>query len=70
MIVNGQINTPPTPTPYQRWVVTCCFWDRSRWHQHQRKTSCLLCNVNTLWNILMIFGRNVDQDEMTCYIQD
>ena len=28
------------------------------------------CNLNTLWNILMILGRNVDQDEMTCHIQD
>ena len=34
------------------------------------KTACLLCNLNTLWNILMILGRNVDQDEMTCHIQD
>ena len=31
---------------------------------------CPLCNLNTLWNILMILGRNVDQDEMTCRIQD
>ena len=22
------------------------------------------------WNILMILGKNVDQDEMTCHIQD
>ena len=29
------------------------------------KTSCLHCNMNTLWNILMILGRNVDQDKMT-----
>ena len=34
------------------------------------KTSCPLCNLNTLWNILMILGRNVDQDVMTCCIQD
>ena len=27
-------------------------------------------NLNTLWNILMILGRNVEQDEMTCHIQD
>ena len=47
---------------------TYCFWDGSCWHW--RKTSCLLCNLNTLWNILMILGRNVDQDEMTCRIQD
>ena len=32
--------------------------------------SCLLCNTNTLWNILMILGRNIEQDEMKCCIQD
>ena len=26
----------------------------------RRKTSCPLCNLNTLWNILMILGRNVE----------
>ena len=26
----------------------------------------LLCNLNTLWNILMMLGTNVEQDEMTC----
>ena len=58
---------PPTPT---KGVGTYCFCDGSRWHQRWRKTSCLLCYLNTLWNILMILGRNVDQDEMTCCIQD
>ena len=47
---------------------TYCFWDGSR--QRQRKTSCPLCNLNTLWNILMILGRNVDQGERTCCIKD
>ena len=31
-------------------------------------TSCPLCNLNTLWNILLILVRNVDQDEMMCHI--
>ena len=30
----------------------------------------LLCNTNTLWNILMLLGINVEQDEMTCCIQE
>ena len=51
-----------------------CFWDGSRWRRRQRqrrrKTSCPLFNLNTLRNILMIFGRNVEQDELTCRIQD
>ena len=32
--------------------------------------SCPLCKLNTLWNILVILGRNVDQDEMTCCVQE
>ena len=47
---------------------TYCFWDGSHWRR--RKTSCPLCNLNTLWNILMMLGRNLNQDEMTCCIQD
>ena len=64
------------PPPYQRCEggATYCFWDGSRRRRRQRrrrrKTSCPLCNLNTLWNILMILGRNVEQDEITCRIQD
>ena len=36
----------------------------------KKKISCLLCNLNTLQNILMVLGRNVEQDEMTCHIQE
>ena len=30
----------------------------------------LLCNTNTLRNILMMLGTNVEQDEMTCCVQE
>ena len=30
----------------------------------------LLCNTNTLRNILMMLGKNVEQDEMTCCVQE
>ena len=30
--------------------------------------SCLLCKSNTLWNIFMILGRNVEQDNMMCRV--
>ena len=30
----------------------------------------LLSNSNTLHNILMILSRNVEQDEMTCHLQE
>ena len=32
--------------------------------------SCPLCKSKTLWNIFMILGRNVEQDQMTCRIQN
>ena len=31
---------------------------------------CPLCNSNTLRNILLVFGRNVEQDKTTCHIQE
>ena len=30
---------------------------------------CVVCKSNTLWNIFMILGRNVEQDETTCHVQ-
>ena len=31
---------------------------------------CLLCKSKTLWDIFMILGRNVEQDQMTCHVQE
>ena len=31
---------------------------------------CPLCKSTTPWNIFMILGRNVEQDETTCHIQE
>ena len=31
---------------------------------------CLLCKSKTLWNIFMILGRNVEQDQVMCCIQE
>ena len=33
---------------------------------------CLLCNCKskTLWNIFMILGRNVEQDQTMCRVQE
>ena len=31
---------------------------------------CPLCNSNTVWNIFMILGRNVEQDKMMCLVQE
>ena len=32
--------------------------------------SCLLCKSKTLWNIFMILGRNVEQDQTMCCVQE
>ena len=32
--------------------------------------SCPLCKSKTLWNIFMILGRNVEQDQRTCRVQE
>ena len=31
---------------------------------------CPLCKSKTLWNIFIILGRNVEQDQMTCHVQE
>ena len=31
---------------------------------------CPLYKSTTFWNTFMIFGRNIEQDEMTCHIQE
>ena len=31
---------------------------------------CPLCKSKTLWNIFMILDRSVEQDQMTCHIQE
>ena len=57
-------------SPLPSEVGDILFWHGSCWRQCQHKTSCPLCNLKTLWNILMKLGRNVDQYVMTCHIQD
>ena len=32
--------------------------------------SYLLCESKTFWNIFMILGRNVEQDQLTCHVQE
>ena len=32
--------------------------------------SCPLCKSKTLWNIFMILGSNLEQDQTTCPIQE
>ena len=31
---------------------------------------CPLCKSKNLWNIFMILGRNVEQDQTTCHVQE
>ena len=32
--------------------------------------SCPLCKLKALWNIFMILGRNLEQDQTTCCVQE
>ena len=32
--------------------------------------SCPLCKSKILWNIFMILGRYVEQDQATCHVQE
>ena len=32
--------------------------------------SCPLCKSETLWNIFMILGRNVELDQTMCHVQE
>ena len=36
----------------------------------EKKISCPLFNSNTLRNISMVLGRNVEQDKTTCRVQE
>ena len=58
------LHPPPPPPPHQ------IFWDGSHWRWRQLKLSFPLCNLNILWNILIILGRNVEQDQKMCRIQE
>ena len=66
----------PPPHHQRRWGGAYCFWDGSYWRRRRRRrrrrrqTSCPLCNLNTLWNILMILGRNEEQDQTMCLVQE
>ena len=31
---------------------------------------CPLCKSKTVWNIVMILGRNVEQDQTMCHVQE
>ena len=53
---------------YQSYWVGTLFLGQTplpRLGRRQRKTSWQLCNLNTLWNILMILGRNVGRDDLS-----
>ena len=45
-------------------VISLCYFWQYIW------ISRLLCNWNTLWNISMVLGRIVAQDQTTCHIQE
>ena len=54
----------------QEWQLCLSYF----WSYHPlfylKKISCLLCNSTTLWNISMVLGRNVEQDQTTYQVQE
>ena len=57
----------------------CCIKERQLWLSYfwgclsflcLNLISCPFCYSNTFWIILILLGRNVEQDETTCYIQE
>ena len=46
-------------------VISLCYIDSDN-----ALISCPLCKSKTLWNIFMILGRNVEQDQTTCSVQE
>ena len=70
ILVFSYMSPPPLPHPplpkgggWGRGGHTF-FWDGSYWRRGP------LCHLNTLWNILIILGRNEEQDKMTCSVQE
>ena len=62
---------PPAIEQDQTYMTTCLsyFWS---YHPlfYLKKILFLLCNSNTLWNSLMVLGRNVEQDQKMCHVQE
>ena len=68
-------------TLWNIWWYLVVTKNRTRWHVTYKNDNFgffyfwsylpFLClNMNTLWNILMIIGRNIEQEEITCCIQE
>ena len=46
------------------------YWSYLPFFLFLKLISCPLCNSNTPWNILLVFGRNVEHDETMCRVQE
>ena len=71
LAVAGIFMFPPTKGG-GRGGGTYCFLDGWSYLPlfYLKKISCPLCNLNTLWNISVVLGRNVEQDQTTCRVQE
>ena len=70
MILGRNVEQDQTACRAQEWQLSLSYF----WSYHPlfylKKILCPLCNLNTLWNILMVLGRNVAQDQTTCCVQE
>ena len=70
MILGRNVEQDEMACHVQEWQLWLSyFWS----HLHflcLNLISCSLCNSNTLWIILILLGRNVEQEQTTCCVQE
>ena len=70
MVLGRSAEQDETTHHIQEWQLWLSFFLLPPFVLFLKLTLCQLCNSNTLWNILMVFGRNVEQDEITCCVKE
>ena len=70
MVLCRNVEQDQTMCRIQEWQLCLSYF----WHYlpllYLTVISCPLCKSKTLWNIFMILGRNVEQDQTKCHIQE
>ena len=70
MILSRNVDQDEMTCHIQDWQLWLSYFWSSHPLFYLKKTSCPLCNSSTLWNISMVLGRNVEQDQTTCLVQE
>ena len=70
MILGRYVEQDQTSGHVQEWQFCLSYFKSYHPLFYVKKISCPLCNSNTLWNISMVLGRNVEQDQTICLVQE